>query len=75
MYISLSNNKIKTKILLYKYLVHNFKFKYKIYKYNTYLNLWIFDVTPESLYIPSTIPNFSINSAQLVNTSGTKIKI
>lgn len=42
---------------------------------NTNLNLWILDETPESLYIPSTIPNFSMNSAQLVNTSGTIIQV
>lgn len=40
-------------------------------KIDTNLSFWIFEEIPDSLYIPSTTPCFSMNSLQLFTTCGT----
>lgn len=42
-----------------------------INKMGTNLSFWMLEEIPDTLYIPSTTPSFSMNSAQLFTTCGT----
>lgn len=42
-----------------------------INKMGTNLSFWMLEEIPDTLYIPSTTPSFSMNSVQLFTTCGT----